>query len=247
MTADDLSDAQRLVRRAPIGERVVEGSSISCGPPGRARATRSCRRGSAGDRVPGRRRRSCWPPAPARLVDGRLSPSLDGHRGARRADPQTSHGADFRRSRRRGDGFRRDRPARGKDFAMRHEPNNVQPDAPKRKMTLSPSIRQEAAALSSRLPSLVIAARNVAQTVRHGVHGRRRAGSGETFWQFQAVHLRRTLLEGRLAPLGREEHAFVRERECGRRRILSGSGSTDRRRCALDRASPRRRKSTAPR
>ncbi len=80
-------------------------------------------------------------------------------------------------------------------------------------MTLSPSIRHEAAALSARLPSLVIAARNVAQTVRHGVHGRRRAGSGETFWQFRPfisgepsskVDWRRT---------AREERAYVRERE----------------------------------
>jgi uncharacterized protein (DUF58 family) len=53
----------------------------------------------------------------------------------------------------------------------------------------------------------------VAQTVRHGVHGRRRAGSGETFWQFRpflsgepssSVDWRRS---------AREERAFVRERE----------------------------------
>ena len=80
-------------------------------------------------------------------------------------------------------------------------------------MTFSPAIRQDAAALSARLPSLVITARNVAQTVRHGVHGRRRAGSGETFWQFRpfvsgepssSVDWRRS---------AREERAFVRERE----------------------------------
>ena len=52
-------------------------------------------------------------------------------------------------------------------------------------MTLPASTRRDAATLSARLPSLVIAARRVAQTVRHGVHGRRRAGSGETFWQFR--------------------------------------------------------------
>jgi uncharacterized protein (DUF58 family) len=53
----------------------------------------------------------------------------------------------------------------------------------------------------------------VAQTVRHGVHGRRRAGSGENFWQF------RPFISGEPASRvdwrrsGREERAFVRERE----------------------------------
>jgi uncharacterized protein (DUF58 family) len=81
------------------------------------------------------------------------------------------------------------------------------------KMTLPASIRHEAATLSARLPSLVIAARRVAQTVRHGVHGRRRAGSGETFWQF------RPFLSGEPSSRvdwrrsAREERAFVRERE----------------------------------
>ncbi len=80
-------------------------------------------------------------------------------------------------------------------------------------MTLPVSIRREAATLSVRLPSLVIAARRVAQTVRHGVHGRRRAGSGETFWQF------RPFLSGEPSSRvdwrrsAREERAFVRERE----------------------------------
>jgi uncharacterized protein (DUF58 family) len=80
-------------------------------------------------------------------------------------------------------------------------------------MTLSPSIRRDATTLSVRLPSLVIAARRVAQTVRHGVHGRRRAGSGETFWQF------RPFLSGEPSSRvdwrrsAREERAFVRERE----------------------------------
>ena len=80
-------------------------------------------------------------------------------------------------------------------------------------MTLPPSIRRDASTLSARLPSLIIAARRVAQTVRHGVHGRRRAGSGETFWQF------RPFLSGEPSSRvdwrrsAREERAFVRERE----------------------------------
>src|SRR5208337_3018986 len=76
-------------------------------------------------------------------------------------------------------------------------------------MTLSPSIRQDAAALSARLPSLVIAARSVAQTVRHGVHGRRRAGSGETFWQFRPFISGEPTAASRPGKTAREEHEGV--------------------------------------
>jgi uncharacterized protein (DUF58 family) len=74
-------------------------------------------------------------------------------------------------------------------------------------------IRHEATTLSARLPSLVVAARQVAHSLMHGVHGRRQAGPGETFWQFRPflsgepaarVDWRRSAREGR---------AFVRERE----------------------------------
>ncbi|MGO8801257.1 MAG: DUF58 domain-containing protein [Roseiarcus sp.] len=77
----------------------------------------------------------------------------------------------------------------------------------------SPLWRRDAATLAARLPSLIVAARQVAQSVMHGVHGRRRAGPGETFWQF------RPFISGE--PAGgvdwrrsaREDRAYVRERE----------------------------------
>jgi uncharacterized protein (DUF58 family) len=77
----------------------------------------------------------------------------------------------------------------------------------------NPLWRRDAATLAARLPSLIVAARQVAQSVMHGVHGRRRAGPGETFWQFRpfisgepaaAVDWRRS---------AREDRAYVRERE----------------------------------
>src|ERR1700752_1990165 len=79
-------------------------------------------------------------------------------------------------------------------------------------MTISPSIRQDAATLSARLPSLLIAARKVAQTVRHGVHGRRRAGSGETFWQFRPFISGEPSSRVDWRRSARGEHALVRER-----------------------------------
>ena len=40
-------------------------------------------------------------------------------------------------------------------------------------------------ALAAALPPLLVAAERVAATVSQGVHGRRRVGEGETFWQFR--------------------------------------------------------------
>jgi uncharacterized protein (DUF58 family) len=45
--------------------------------------------------------------------------------------------------------------------------------------------RQRAEQLADRLPPLLVAAERVAATVAQGVHGRRRVGTGETFWQFR--------------------------------------------------------------
>jgi uncharacterized protein (DUF58 family) len=46
-------------------------------------------------------------------------------------------------------------------------------------------IALRAEALGARLPPLVVAAERVAATVLQGVHGRRRAGQGDAFWQFR--------------------------------------------------------------
>lgn len=45
--------------------------------------------------------------------------------------------------------------------------------------------RHEAEAAAASLPPLLVAADRVASTVAQGVHGRRRVGVGETFWQFR--------------------------------------------------------------
>src|SRR2546421_3353129 len=43
----------------------------------------------------------------------------------------------------------------------------------------------EAHSLAATIPRLILEARRVAATVIHGLHGRRRAGSGENFWQYR--------------------------------------------------------------
>jgi uncharacterized protein (DUF58 family) len=47
------------------------------------------------------------------------------------------------------------------------------------------SLRDRAEQAAATLPPLLVAAERVATTVAQGVHGRRRVGQGETFWQFR--------------------------------------------------------------
>jgi uncharacterized protein (DUF58 family) len=47
------------------------------------------------------------------------------------------------------------------------------------------SLRSRAERAAAALPALLVAADRVASTIAQGVHGRRRVGQGETFWQFR--------------------------------------------------------------
>lgn len=47
------------------------------------------------------------------------------------------------------------------------------------------NLRQRAEQLAATLPPILVAAERVATSVVQGVHGRRRVGQGETFWQFR--------------------------------------------------------------
>ena len=71
----------------------------------------------------------------------------------------------------------------------------------------------DAQALADRLPDLLIEAMRVSNTLVHGIHGRRRSGPGETFWQFR--HYEQTddaaLIDWRRS--ASSDQYFVRERE----------------------------------
>jgi uncharacterized protein (DUF58 family) len=71
----------------------------------------------------------------------------------------------------------------------------------------------EAHALADRLPDLLLEALRVANTVAHGIHGRRRAGTGETFWQFRQFQGSdaATLIDWRRS--ASSDTLYVRERE----------------------------------
>src|SRR5579862_9970375 len=67
--------------------------------------------------------------------------------------------------------------------------------------------------LAASMPRLILEARRIAATIIHGLHGRRRAGTGENFWQYrrfisgepsQNVDWRRS---------ARDDHLYVREHE----------------------------------
>jgi uncharacterized protein (DUF58 family) len=67
--------------------------------------------------------------------------------------------------------------------------------------------------LSRRLPSLIVAAKDVAATVMYGVHGRRRAGVGETFWQFRPFVWGEPTTRIDWRRSARDDRVYVRERE----------------------------------
>ena len=71
----------------------------------------------------------------------------------------------------------------------------------------------EAAGLAARMPSLLLESRIVANTVAHGLHGRRRAGSGETFWQFRRFQSGEPARRVDWRRSARDDHLYVREKE----------------------------------
>lgn len=48
--------------------------------------------------------------------------------------------------------------------------------------------RYQAAEIAERIPALLLAAQRIAATIEQGVHGRRRVGRGEAFWQFRQYY-----------------------------------------------------------
>src|SRR5918995_3526330 len=70
-----------------------------------------------------------------------------------------------------------------------------------------------ALALAQRLPRLVLEARRAAATLTHGIHGRRRAGIGETFWQFRPFVTGEAAQRVDWRRSARDDRLYVRERE----------------------------------
>ncbi len=74
-------------------------------------------------------------------------------------------------------------------------------------------LRHEAEALVAALPPLQVEAERVATTVHQGVHGRRKVGQGETFWQFRRYHTGDSATQIDWRRSAKSDHLFVRETE----------------------------------
>ncbi len=78
---------------------------------------------------------------------------------------------------------------------------------------LGPRQQQGALGLARRMPSLVVAAKEIASGAMHGVHGRRRAGTGENFWQFRPFVMGESANRVDWRRSARDDRYYVRERE----------------------------------
>lgn len=71
----------------------------------------------------------------------------------------------------------------------------------------------EGRTLSATMPRLILEARRIAATVVHGLHGRRRAGPGENFWQYRRFISGEPARRVDWRRSARDDHLYVRERE----------------------------------
>lgn len=67
--------------------------------------------------------------------------------------------------------------------------------------------------LAERMPDLLVEARRAAHTVTFGIHGRRRSGPGETFWQFRHFGESDSASQVDWRRSASSDHLFIRERE----------------------------------
>ncbi|MEL6372381.1 MAG: DUF58 domain-containing protein [Pseudomonadota bacterium] len=74
-------------------------------------------------------------------------------------------------------------------------------------------LQSEAHGLADHLPDLLLEAARITNTVAHGIHGRKRAGPGETFWQFRHFETNDTAQQIDWRRSASSDQLFVRERE----------------------------------
>lgn len=84
---------------------------------------------------------------------------------------------------------------------------------PHRHSSALTALEKDAHGVADRLPDLLVEAKRISATVTHGIHGRRRAGPGETFWQFRQLQVNDSaqMIDWRRS--ASTDHLYVRERE----------------------------------
>jgi uncharacterized protein (DUF58 family) len=75
------------------------------------------------------------------------------------------------------------------------------------------SLRHRAEESAAALPPLLVAAERIAATIAQGVHGRRRVGQGETFWQFRQYEPGDAASRIDWRESGKSQRLYVRETE----------------------------------
>ena len=78
---------------------------------------------------------------------------------------------------------------------------------------VDPPYRRQAEEAAATLPPLLVDAERVAATVAQGVHGRRRVGQGETFWQFRPFEYGDSPQQIDWRRSARTDSLFIRETE----------------------------------
>lgn len=76
-----------------------------------------------------------------------------------------------------------------------------------------PNVIGEARSVAEALPDLLVEASHVASSIIAGWHGRRRAGPGESFWQFRPFNMGEPAKRIDWRRSARDDHLYVRERE----------------------------------
>lgn len=74
-------------------------------------------------------------------------------------------------------------------------------------------LQERAEQIAAALPPLMVAAERLASSVSLGVHGRRKAGMGESFWQFRRYTPQDPSAAIDWRQSAKSQHLFVRERE----------------------------------
>ncbi len=91
--------------------------------------------------------------------------------------------------------------------------------------------RHQAEHSAGKLPPLMVAAERVASTVAQGVHGRRRVGQGDSFWQFRRFGASDAAQQIDWRQSAKSDHLYVRETEWEAAQSVwlwrDGSGSMD--------------------
>src|SRR3984885_15608005 len=85
--------------------------------------------------------------------------------------------------------------------------------APLHDVAAVPHAVGEGRTLAANMPRLMLEARRVAPSIIHGLHGRRRAGSGENFWQYRRFVSGEPAARVDWRRSARDDFLYVREQE----------------------------------